>query len=639
MNFRNLYVALICFLLIGAISCKKTPSPDNSSGNVTGTTVTAKDVPAGNGDGVTFFNNGTSAIFNLYAPNKKSVSLIGDFNNWTAGTKYVMTNSTDGTRWWVQVDNLDPNTEYAYQYEVDGSLKIGDPYCEKVLDPDNDKNIQPTVYPSLKSYPTGKTTGIVSVAIANQPAYTWKTAAFTRPDPKNLVIYELLLRDFVATHSYKTLTDTLSYIKRLGVNAIELMPINEFEGNDSWGYNPNYYFAPDKYYGTKNDLKAFIDACHANGIAVIQDIVLNHSFGTSPMVQLYFANGAPTAQNPWFNTVPTHPFNVGFQFNHQSAATKYFVKNVLKFWMNEYKIDGFRFDLAKGFTQTNTGSDVGAWGNYDASRVAIWKDYNNYMKAIDPKFYVILEDFASNREENELANEGIMTWANMSTAGQQAMMSYNDSGGSWDLTGLFYDSWSFTNPYALVTYFESHDEERLQFKNEAYGNSAGGYAVKDIPTSLARDEMGAVFMLASPGPKMVWQFGERGYDISINNTDRLSDKPPHWEYMDDPNRRHLFKIYSQMINMKIKNPVFTSTQFSYSLGGAVKTIQLRDAGNNVEVVGNFDVIAQPASIGFPATGTWYDNITGNSINVASLPYNITLAPGEYHLYSNTPLVK
>lgn len=76
-----------------------------------------------------------------------------------------------------------------------------------------------------------------------------------KPDVNHLVIYELHIRDFLASHSYKDLIDTISYLKRLGINAIELMPVSEFEGNDSWGYNPSFYFAADKYYGPKDQLK------------------------------------------------------------------------------------------------------------------------------------------------------------------------------------------------------------------------------------------------------------------------------------------------------------------------------------------------------------------------------------------------
>lgn len=229
-------------------------------------------------------------------------------------------------RWWVQVDNLTPDTEYAYQFLVDGQLRVADPYGEKILDPRNDAFIPAVTYPNLKAYPTGKTTGIVSVLQPGQTPYAWQATNFQRPARPNLVVYELHLRDFIARHDYQTLTDTLAYLQRLGVNAIELLPVSEFEGNDSWGYNPSFYFAPDKYYGTKNAYKTFIDACHRRGMAVIMDMVLNHSFGQSPMVQLYFDNtaGKPAANSPWFNVDATHPFNVGYDFNHESPYTKYF---------------------------------------------------------------------------------------------------------------------------------------------------------------------------------------------------------------------------------------------------------------------------------------------------------------------------
>ena len=637
---KRLFSLSIAFLFLAAAACSTksiipTPSPP-----VVPVVTTGKSLPAGTVDGVTYTNGGASVIFNLYAPGKKSVSVIGDFNSWIASTKSAMTVTPDGNRWWVQIDNLDPTKEYAYQYLVDGTLKVADPYCEKILDPANDPGIPATVYPGLKAYPAGQT-GIVSVLQANQPAYNWKNASFSRPDKKKLVIYELLVRDFVAAHSYKTLIDTLGYLSRLGVNAIELMPVNEFEGNDSWGYNPSYYFAPDKYYGTKNDLKAFIDACHSNGMAVIFDMVLNHSFGSSPMVQLYFdqTNQRPLSTNPWYNVIPTHPYNVGYQFNHESAATKYFVKNVMQFWMKNYKIDGYRFDLAKGFTQTNYGTadaDVAPWSAYDAGRVAIWKDYNNYIKSVDPNnFYVILEDFASNQEEKELADNGMMTWNNLNYSFNEATMGWIPTS---DLVAAFFNTLTFTQPDNIVTYMESHDQERQMFKNESYGNINGAYSVKDLATGLKRQEAAAAYFLSIPGPKMLWQFGERGYDVSINaDGGRLSDKPAHWEYMNDPIRSHLYSAFAKLIKMKINNAVFNTSVLQYTSSGSVKSISLTGTDNMVEVAANFDVVASTATINFPATGTYYDYMTGARINVPSASYSIILNPGEYHIYSSSPL--
>lgn len=633
---RNIYLLLIAVTLIGSSACKKDPSSNKGSGNVTGNP-TGVDVPAGANDGVTFLNGGKSVIFNLYAPSKTSVSVIGDFNNWSANTASAMKNSKDGTRWWVQIDNLDPTKEYAYQYLIDGSLKVADPYTNKILDPDNDKYITNTIYPNLKAYPAGQS-GIVSTFWYSAPAYSWKTTGFTRPDPKKLVIYELLVRDFVGTHSYQTLTDTLNYLVRLGVNAVELMPVNEFEGNDSWGYNSNFMFALDKYYGTPNDYKAFIDACHSKGIAVIQDIVLEDQFGSSPLVQMYWDGSKPAANNPWMDQANMHPDAVGFQMNHQSAATQYFTKNVMKYWMQEYHIDGYRFDEAKGYTQTPS-SDEASWANYDAGRVATWTNYNAYMKSLDPSFYVILEYFAGNQEQSQLANLGMMMWNNLSGPAEQATMGYATNP-SWDLSGLMYNNDGLTVP-GLVNYFESHDQERLQFKNGAYGNSNGTYNTKDLATGLKRDEEAAAFMFATPGPNLVWQFGERGYDVSIDDAStggRLGDKPPRWEYMSDPNRAHLYAMYAKFIKWKINNPVFAASTFTYNLTGAFKFMQLLGSdGTNVELVGNFDVVSQTAAISFPAIGTWYDNVSGTTINVPALPYSITLAPGEYHVYSNKAL--
>ncbi|HET8828898.1 MAG TPA: alpha-amylase family glycosyl hydrolase, partial [Pelobium sp.] len=591
------------------------------------------ELPAGAKNGVAFINNGTSAIITLTAPKKSTVSLIGDFNNWQ-NNLHKMQLASDKTTWFVQIDNLNPDTEYAYQFEIDGNLRVADPYCEKILDPNNDKYISASTYPNLTSYPTGKTSGIVSIMQANQPTYNWKNTSFTRPAKNDLVIYELLIRDFTTQHNYASTLAKLDYLKNLGINTIELMPVNEFEGNSSWGYNPSFYFAPDKYYGTKTALQNFIDECHGKGIAVILDMVLNHSFGQSPMVQMYFKDGAPTAESPWFNSIAKHPYNVGFDFNHESAATRAFSKNVIKFWMEQYKIDGFRFDLSKGFTQKQS-SDDGSFAAYDASRVAIWKEYHSFIKAIDNNnFYTILEHFADAREETELTNEGMMVWANINHNMNEATMGWL---GQSDFSWGFFKNHGFAKSDGLVAYIESHDEERLNFKNVSFGNASGNYVIKNnLLTSLKRQEMAAAFFFAIPGPKMIWQFGELGYDVSINENGRTGEKPVRWEYFNAPNRKALYNVYAKMIALKKGNPVFATPNYSTNLTGAIKHIRLNGGNNTIIVVGNFDVIPQKANIDFGSTGNWKDAF-GSDISLNTNIYDLTLAPGEYHLYSKAAL--
>lgn len=622
---KIIYSLFLFTVIIGA--CKKSPVPPIEN-------QPEVSLPIGAKDGVAFINNGTSAIFTLYAPGKSKVSVIGDFNNWSTIAS-PMKKANDDQTWWAQIDNLNPNTEYSYQFLVDGTLKIADPYCEKILDEANDKYISESTYPNLMSYPTSKTTGIVSVMRANQPTYIWKNNSFTRPEKNNLVIYELLIRDFTTDHNYASTLQKLDYLVSLGINAIELMPVNEFEGNLSWGYNPSFYFAPDKYYGTKTALQNFIDECHGRGVAVILDMVLNHSFGQSPMVQLYFDGTKPTANSPWFNIDAKHPYNVGYDFNHESAATKYFAKNVIKFWMQQYKIDGFRFDLSKGFTQ-NTSNNDAVFSALDASRIAIWKEYNNYIKSIDPtNFYVILEHFADAAEEKVLADEGMMLWANLNHNMNEATMGWlGDSDFSWG----FSTRHGFGKSENLVSFGESHDEERLNYKNISFGNASGNYVIKgNLATSLKREELAAAFLFSIPGPKMIWQFGELGYDINIDYNGRTGDKPIKWEYYADVNRKELYDVYAKSIKLKKNNTIFNSTNVTYNLSGGIKYIKLIEGTNTVVVIGNFDVINQIANVDFGSPGAWIDAV-GNTINLSSATYAASLAPGEYHIFSKFKLL-
>jgi glycosidase len=588
-------------------------------------------LPSGFADGINYTSD-TSVALVLHAPYKNYVFATGDFTGWLAREKGYMKRTPDGERFWVQINGLKPGKEYRFQYLVDTMLYIGEPYCDKILDPDNDQYILASTYPNLISYPKDTASGIVSVLQTAQIPFAWHTTSYTPPRQSDLIIYELLVRDFTANHDYKTLTDTLDYLVNLGINAIELMPVTEFEGNLSWGYNPSFYFAPDKYYGPKNDLKAFIDICHSKGIAVIMDMVLNHCYEQSPFVQLYLDH-IGTDQiymkipNPWFNAQSPNPvYKFGADFNHESISTQQLVDRINAYWLTEYKVDGFRFDFTKGFTNT-----PGEGSAYDASRIAILERMATQIWKTKSNAYVILEHFTDNDEEIVLSDFGMMLWGNNNYNYAEAAMGYSS-----DLTAVSAQGMGWTVPN-LVSYMESHDEERIMYKTITYGASSGSYNTQNLKTAVKRMELDAVFLLTVPGPKMIWQFGELGYDISIDSGGRTGVKPLKWNYFSDPDRHRLFIIYKLLNNLRSSQPVFGTGSYSYSLSTPLKSIQLFDPTMNVDVLGNFGLTQASINPTFSQTGMWYEYFTGDSINVSNINDQISLQPGEYRLYTTRKL--
>lgn len=603
--------------------------------------------PAGIMDGINYDGtNSTSVTLSLFAPYKKFVYVIGDFNNWEVNENYYMTkdsSSEDSVHFWITLNNLSPGYEYGFQYLVDNEIRMADPYTDKVLDRWNDPWIPQIIYPNLKDYPEGKTDHIVSVFQTGQSPFNWQYSNdFIRPDKEELVIYELHIRDFLSRHDYQTLRDTLNYLDNLGINAIELMPLSEFEGNSSWGYNPSFYFAPDKYYGPKNTLKALVDECHRRGMAVIMDMVLNHTYSQSPLVRLYNEGewGPPTAENPWYNTQSnfTNPdAQWGNDLNHESIYTQQLVDRINRYWVEEYKIDGYRFDFTKGFSNNIKGSSD-PWGsNYDGDRIRILKRMADEIWAFDSTVYVILEHFAENSEETVLANYGMLLWGNANYHYAEAALGYHSSGHS-DFSWGYYGSrgWNQTN---LVTYFESHDEERLMFKNLSWGNSSGDYDIRQRSTALNRMKAVSAFFFTIPGPKMIWQFGELGYDVSIDDPCRVCEKPILWNYVNDTDRKKLYKVMGALIQLRKENAVFYSadTDVSLFLGSSTgkKRIRLSHNEMNAVIIGNFAVVNQSINPQFFHSGLWFDYFTGDSIQVENTTDPILLTPGEFHIFTDS----
>lgn len=595
-------------------------------------------LPAGAKDGVNYIN-ATTATAVLHAPRKNFVYLLGDFNNWQIDPAYFMKRTPDSSRYWITLNNLTPNKQYVYQYLVNGGLRIADPYTEQISDPSNDRFITSATYPNLIQYPTGKTEEIASVLQTAQNVYNWQAANYKRPEQKDLVIYELLVRDFIAAHDYKTLIDTLGYLQRLGVNAIELMPPTEFEGNVGWGYNISFYFAPDKYYGPRFDLKRFIDECHKRNMAVIIDMVLQHSYGQHPLVRMYSTGiyGPPAPDNPWYNvTAPHTDFAFGYDFNHERQATKDFVDRVNRYWLEEYRVDGFRFDFTRGFTNRPGNS-----GPRDNGRIAILKRMADQIWSVDSTAYVILEHLIDdNSEMKELAEHkrGMLLWGNMNRAYSQSAMGWlEDSGFSSDLAWGFYKNRGWNKP-GLVTYMESHDEEWLMYRNLQFGRGSGSYNVKELNTALNRMKLVGAFFLTLPGPKMLWQFGELGYDQALPSNGRTDPKPILWNYNTQTNRRNLYKVFAALLKLRHEHEVFRSpaTQVNMRVGQGQydRRINLSHASMNVTIIGNFGVAARTVTPNFQSTGKWYNYFLGDSITVADTQAAFNLQPGEFHIFTS-----
>ena len=594
--------------------------------------VVEEDLPTGLNLGVNVIDeNRVTIVLNDPPAQKKYIYVIGNFTEWLPQEQFYMKRTPDGKHFWLTIENLSPNTEYAFQFLVDGYLRIADPYTNKTLDP-NDQDIPSTTYPNLMSYPTDRTTGIISTFNTSAKDFAWQVTNFTPPVKEKMVIYELHIRDFVSDGRIQSVIDTLNYLQNLGVNAIELMPISEFEGNDSWGYNPSFYFAADKAYGTSNDYKLFIDECHKRGIAVIMDIVLNHSYGQSPLVQLYSNSdgatlGTPTANNPWYNVTSPNPiFSWGYDINHESINSQKLVDSIVAYWLTEYKFDGFRFDFTKGFT--NTSGDGMA---YDASRIAILKRIADKIWSINPNAYAILEHFCDGTEEKELANYGMLIWGNINNNYNQATMGFLTSS---DLSNISYTLRGWNSPN-LIGYMESHDEERLMYKNLTAGNTSNpNHNIQQLPIALKRMELAANFFIPIPGPKMIWQFGELGYDISINYNDRTGRKPLHWEYYDIAERKKLYQVFAHLNKLKSTYEVFSTTSFEYNLSDAQKWVKLHGTDMDVVILGNFGIDYANITVDFPATGKWYEYYKRDSINLTTTSKTINLGPAEYRLYTS-----
>ncbi|UOX35451.1 T9SS type A sorting domain-containing protein [Flavobacterium sediminilitoris] len=618
----------------------------------------------------------TKATLVLEAPGKDFIYVAGSFNNWQPDASYAMKKDPVSEKFWLEITGLISEQIETYQYWVvdetpiansPALVKVADPCSTLVLSPYDDPWISSTSFPNLPTYPVGQERE-VTVLQTGQTPYNWQVTNFNKPNKDNLVVYELLVRDFDANRNFQDVIDRIDYLKNLGINAIELMPVMEFEGNESWGYNTSFHMALDKFYGTKDKLKELIDLCHQNDIAVILDIAFNHAFGRNPMVRMWMNDpdgdgwGNPSTENPYFNTIATHSYSVGEDFDHSSTFTRDYVKQTLKYWINEFKIDGFRWDLTKGFTQNATGSDA-LTNQFQQDRVDVLKEYVDYSWSIDDTHYAIFEHLGSDGEEQEWANyriaedKGIMMWGELFSSYKQLAMGYASNA---SISRMGHVSRGFTGK-RLIGYSESHDKDRLMYEAVTYGEASGNAPVNgNLNNALNR--MGAIgaTSILIPGPKMLWHFQELGMDDSIytcsngsvnsesdaiSGNCKLDTKPqPQWaeDWLADPIRSTIYQKYARLINLKKSEAVFNGEyaispeagdnlkQRIYIYDNSIPATELK----NVVILANFSVSDASIIPDFPFTGTWYDLMDDTPYVVTNATTPITIPAGQFRIFGN-----
>ncbi|MBP6073774.1 MAG: T9SS type A sorting domain-containing protein [Flavobacterium sp.] len=641
-------------------------------------------MPSGLFNGINYnASDNTKATLVLDAPLKDFVYVAGSFNNWNPTSSYAMKKDPSSGKYWLELTGLVPGTNYSYQYWVvdqtpiansPALVKVADPCSTTVLSPFDDPYIPSTTYPNLPQYPAGQDRE-VTLLKTGQSAYNWQVTNFNKPNKDRLVVYELLIRDFDANRNFQDVINRIQYFRDLGINAIELMPVMEFEGNESWGYNTAFHMALDKFYGTPEKFKELVDVCHQNGIAVILDIAFNHAFGRNPMIRMWMNDpdgdgwGGPSTENPYFNTVAKHSYSVGDDFNHSSVLTKNYVKQTIKHWITEYKIDGFRWDLTKGFTQNCTASDQTCTNNYQQDRVNVLKEYADYSWSLDDNHYVIFEHLGGDVEEREWANyrlsegKGIMMWGELFTQYKELALGFSGQ----NISRMSHTSRGF-NGKRLLGYPESHDKDRLMYEAITFGNATGTAPVNgNLTNALSRmGAIGATSILV-PGPKMIWHFAELGNNQSIYtcangtvNTEidatagdcKLDTKTQvQWtqNWLADTRRTAILNDWSKLIKLKTSEPVFVGDHIMSTDGSNLKQrIHIFDNNlastqlKNVVVIANFDTSTTTINPNFPTTGytypmTWYDLMDNNTpVTISSATALMTVNAGKFKVFGNRP---
>jgi 1,4-alpha-glucan branching enzyme len=500
--------------------------------------------------------------FQLFAPYNQAAALIGSFSDW----QEIPMQLDEKGYFRISIELEDGVYDYKFRIQTRSpDLKSGE--WVDVIDP------------YATDVDEGDRIGLVRIKDGEKIVddYVWQHDDVPLPENRDLVVYEMHVADFSGGENdpnrrgtYRDAMAKLDYLCDLGINAIELMPVNEYPGDYNWGYKVRHFFATESSYGTTKDLKQFIDECHGRGMRVIIDGIYNHTDEQCPLLAI--------DRNYWYyeyQHYPEDPQNYwGPEFKYDTYDEKLDVKpawqyigDVVRFWIEEYHIDGIRYDAVRQL------------GNYE------FLDWlaEAAKKAAAPKpFYNIAEHIPDTSKVVEPAGPLDACWHESF----RYFLVPHLVGEMFDLenlkTVLDPKRQGYGSATNVINYIATHDRERLL---RELGNSG----IFD-EAAFRRVKLGIVLLLTAMGIPMMWM-GEEFGEHKRKSENVTQPKKIAWPLLEKAPNRELFRYYQKLIALRQQNPALRSDNIEFFHENhdskVIAYVRWNDEGSRVVVIANF----------------------------------------------------
>ncbi|PSB18958.1 alpha-amylase [Phormidesmis priestleyi ULC007] len=548
----------------------------------------------------------TSPIeFNLFAPYNKGVSLVGSFSDWK---EIPMQKGEDGY-FRVNVDLKDGTYQYKFRvqskswfFEPDQWVDVTDPYATDVDGKSASENAIAHIKDGQRIVDT----------------YVWQHDDQPLPADRELVIYELHIADFSggeANHdghgTYQDAIAKLDYLSDLGVNAIELMPVKEYPGDYSWGYNPRHFFAPESSYGETAQLKQLIDECHGRGMRVIMDGIYNHSEASAPLTQI--------DHDYWYHHQPRDPDNNwGPEFNYekydenlQTYPARRFIGEVVRYWVREFHIDGIRYDAARQIANY----DFMRWIVQEAKGTAGGKPFYNVAEHIPETTSITNVDGPMDGCWHDSFYHCILEHITGDTFDLERLKDVLDC-----------KRQGFMGATNVVNYLTNHDHNHVMAElgdRDILGEEA-----------FRRVKLGVSLLMTAVGIPMLWmgeEFGE--YHYKTQDQSKID-----WTLLIGDLNQNLRGYYKGLIALREHNHALYTEKIAFFHENPDSKVlaytRWNGEGARVVVVANFsDQFLGGYSVpDFPEDGTWHEWTGNYDVQVGDRHLTTDIGPHEAKVF-------